>query len=158
MQSYESTTRRISRERPGICALIQDMLPFYLEGDISPESRILIDEHLNECERCASFLAGAQSVQSHLRRETLLRGSVVEHDRRAQQMISTGRRQVIAIALVAAIGAIALFVVIGGLMSAPARQPIAVPGTPSVEPIVPLETAPTSLSSLPLTVPWLPGS
>ena len=155
MQSYESTTRRISQERPGICALIQDMLPFYLEGDVSPESRILIDEHLNECERCASFLAGAQSVQTHLRRENLLRGRAIEHDQRAQQMISMGQRQVIKIALVAAISAIALFVVIGGLMSTPQRQPIPVPAIPSIEPIVPLETTPTPLSSLLLPVPLL---
>jgi len=158
MQRYESATRRISGERPGICALIQDMLPFYLEGDVSPDSRILIDEHLNECERCASFLAGAQSVQIHLRRETLLRSSVVEHDRRAQQMISTSRRQVITIALVAAISAIALFVVIGGLMSAPQRRPVPVPAIPSVEPIVPLETTPTPMSSLLPTMPPLPNN
>jgi predicted anti-sigma-YlaC factor YlaD len=158
MQSYESTTRRISQERPGICALIQDMLPFYLEGDVSPESRILIDEHLNECERCASFLAGAQSVQSHLRRETLLRSRVIEHDQRAQQIISASRRQVITIALVAAISAIALFIVIGGLMSVPQRQALPVPSVPSVEPIVPLETTPTPVSSLLLPVPPLSGN
>jgi predicted anti-sigma-YlaC factor YlaD len=156
MQSYESTTRRISQERPGICALIQDMLPFYLEGDVSPESRILIDEHLNECERCASFLAGAQSVQSHLRRETLLRSKVIEHDQRAQQIISTSRRQLIKIALVAAISAITLFIVIGVLMSAPLRQPIPVTAIP--RPIVPLETTSTPVSSLPLTEPPLSGN
>jgi len=156
MQSYESTTRRISQERPGICALIQDMLPFYLEGDVSSDSRILIDEHLNECERCASFLAGAQSVQTHLRRETLLRGRAIEQDQRAQHMISMGQRQVIKIALVAAISAIVLFVVIGGLMSAPQRQPISVPGIPSNQPIEPGRT-PTPVSSR-LTVPPLPGN
>jgi predicted anti-sigma-YlaC factor YlaD len=139
MQSNESTTRRIAHERPGICALIQDMLTFYLEGDVSPESRILIDGHLNECERCRSFLAGAQSVQVHLRREDQLRGSAVEHDWRAQQLISTGRRQVITIALVATISAIVLFVVIGGLFSVTASQSVPAEGVPRVEPAAPFD-------------------
>jgi predicted anti-sigma-YlaC factor YlaD len=146
MQSYESTTRRVSEERPGICALIQDTLPFYLEGDVSPESRILIGEHLNECERCASFLAGAQSVQTHLRRENLLRNNVVAHDWPAQQLISKGRRQVITIALVATICAIVLFVVIGELMKV--SQSHSVPGIPAEPTAVPFAPTPTSVASV----------
>ena len=152
MQSYESTTRRISRERPGICALIQDMLPFYLEGDVSPESRILIDEHLNECERCASFLAGAQSVQSHLRRERTLRVNVVDHDRRAQQIISTGQRQLIMFVLATAGTIAVLLFVVGLIFFYNASGPIVAP-VPVVPTIVPADAAPMPIPSLVPTVP-----
>jgi predicted anti-sigma-YlaC factor YlaD len=101
------------------------MLPFYLESEVSPESRMLIDEHLNECERCASFMAGAQSVQTHLRRENLVRGKVIDHDRRAQQIISTGQRQLIMLVL-AVVGAIALLMVVGGLVFVSTRTSVSV--------------------------------
>jgi predicted anti-sigma-YlaC factor YlaD len=81
MRSYESTTRRIAAEKPGMCAVVQDLLPFYIDGEVSVESRAFIDEHLAVCERCTTFLAGAQSVQGHLRREAMLRASVLDHDR-----------------------------------------------------------------------------
>jgi predicted anti-sigma-YlaC factor YlaD len=133
------------------------MLPFYLESDVSPESRILIDEHLNECERCASFLAGAQSVQSHLRRERTLRANVVDHDRRAQQMISTGQRQLIMLVLAATAGTIAVLIVVGGLvffLNAP--RPTAVPGVPVVPTVLPVDAAPMPVPPLVPTVP--PGN
>jgi predicted anti-sigma-YlaC factor YlaD len=126
MQSYESTTRRVSQDGPRICALIQDVLPFYLEGEVSPESRILIGEHLSECELCASFLAGAQSVHAHLRHENMLRGRVVDDDRRAQQIISTGRRQLMMLVLAATVGAIAVFMVVSGLLFPPTGASIPV--------------------------------
>ena len=148
MQSYETTTRRICQDRVEICALIQDMLPFYLEGDVSPESRTLIGEHLNECERCASFLAGAQSVQAHLRRENLLRANVVDHDRHAQQMISTGQRQLIMLVVAATVGTIVLLVVVGGLVFASSQGPV-----PVVPTIMPAEAAPKPMPSL---VPMAP--
>ena len=75
MESYESTTRRMPAEQPGLCALVQDTLPFYMDGDISPESRAFITTHLDGCLACSQFLAGARSAQSHLRRETVARRS-----------------------------------------------------------------------------------
>lgn len=51
------------------CALVQDLLPLYLEGEVSQSSRALIIAHLNECAHCAGFLAGARSTREQLRRE-----------------------------------------------------------------------------------------
>lgn len=69
MTAYESNTKRLTQQELGACALIEDLLPLYLEGEVSPGSRDLIVEHLARCERCAGFLAGAQSVRSQLRRD-----------------------------------------------------------------------------------------
>src|SRR6185503_13521413 len=100
MPSYESVTRRVAPEKPGLCAIIQDLLPFYLEREISPESHAFVDEHLAECERCASFLAGARSVQGHLRRERIQRVALVHDDSHAQELIARSRRQLLGIALI----------------------------------------------------------
>ncbi|HMQ33599.1 MAG TPA: anti-sigma factor, partial [Chloroflexaceae bacterium] len=77
MQAYETTTSRLQVEELGSCALVQDLLPLYLEGEVSPGSRDLITEHLARCERCAGFLAGAQSARAQLRREQIQRSSAV---------------------------------------------------------------------------------
>jgi hypothetical protein len=69
MTAYESNTHRLNQQELGACALIEDLLPLYLEGEVSPGSRDLIVEHLARCERCAGFLAGAQSVRAQLRRD-----------------------------------------------------------------------------------------
>ncbi len=66
MAAYESTTVRLDPSKT--CVLIEDLLPLYMEGEVSPGSRDMIVEHLAICERCAGFLAGAQSVRAHLRR------------------------------------------------------------------------------------------
>ena len=65
MPAYESTTVRLDPHKT--CILIEDLLPLYMEGEVSPGSRDMIVEHLAVCDRCAGFLAGAQSVRSHLR-------------------------------------------------------------------------------------------
>lgn len=52
-----------------MCALVQDLLPLYLDDEVSMDSRALIAAHLNECPHCAGFLAGARSVREQLRRE-----------------------------------------------------------------------------------------
>lgn len=38
------------------CSVIQDLLPLYCDSACSPESRALINEHLNECEDCRRVL------------------------------------------------------------------------------------------------------
>jgi predicted anti-sigma-YlaC factor YlaD len=64
----------------GACALVQDLLPLYLEGEVSPGSRDLITEHLAGCDRCAGFLAGAQTVRAQLRRDGLQRAETLRQD------------------------------------------------------------------------------
>ena len=103
MPGYESTTRRIHEEQPGLCALIQDALPFYIENELSPEARAYVDAHVAACDRCASFLAGAQSVRGYVRRETAQRRVTRDQDWRARQAIGRGRRQVLLYALACAL-------------------------------------------------------
>jgi predicted anti-sigma-YlaC factor YlaD len=87
VESYTSTTTRIAPLPGGpTCTLIQDLLPLYLEGEVSPSSRDLIVEHLGRCERCAGYLAGAQSIHGELRRDLAQRAVVATAaapDRRA---------------------------------------------------------------------------
>lgn len=68
--AYDTTTSRLDHAAtPEICALVQDLLPLYLEGEVSPGSRDTIVNHLAHCDRCAGYLAGAQSMRVQLRRE-----------------------------------------------------------------------------------------
>jgi hypothetical protein len=99
MTSYESPTSRLVQQELGACALIQDLLPLYIEGEVTPASRDLIAEHIAHCDRCAGYLAGARSVREQLRREATLRETSVGHDQAARQAIITGQRRVMALAL-----------------------------------------------------------
>lgn len=91
MVAFESTTTRLAREELGACALIQDLLPLYIEGEVSTSSHDLIVEHLARCERCAGFLAGAQSVRGQLRRETVQRTMTTATNAPIQQAVTRGQ-------------------------------------------------------------------
>jgi hypothetical protein len=91
--SYESTTSRLAQQELGACTLIQDLLPLYMDGEVSPSSRETIAEHLTRCERCAGFLAGARSMHTQLRREGALRASLAAQDQSTRQAVDMGRRR-----------------------------------------------------------------
>jgi anti-sigma factor RsiW len=80
MHAYETATTRLRAEETGACALVQDLLPLYLEGEVSAVSREQISQHLASCERCAGFLAGAQSVRAQLRRDQGQRAASLRAD------------------------------------------------------------------------------
>jgi hypothetical protein len=73
-EAYTSATQRIAPERieddraqqAADCALVQDLLPLYLDNEVSPESHARIATHIAQCERCAGYLAGARSVRAQL--------------------------------------------------------------------------------------------
>jgi predicted anti-sigma-YlaC factor YlaD len=88
MISYESTTSLLHQDLQ-VCTLIQDLLPLYVEGEVSANSREAIVQHLSQCERCAAFLAGAQSVRTQLRREHSDVARVLAGDQPAQQSMQT---------------------------------------------------------------------
>ena len=67
MTAYESTTARLLQQELGACVLIQDLLPLYVEGEVSPGSRDMIMEHVARCEHCAGYLAGTQNALTQLR-------------------------------------------------------------------------------------------
>lgn len=54
-----------SVEIPG-CTLVQDLIPLYLDGEVSPESHVLIANHIQECPRCSGYLAGARSMRTQI--------------------------------------------------------------------------------------------
>jgi len=76
-EAYTSATQRIGPERieddiaeqPTDCALVQDLLPLYIDNEVSPESHARIAIHIAQCERCAGYLAGARSVRAQLLRD-----------------------------------------------------------------------------------------
>ncbi len=63
------TTQRMPYAEIQGCALVQDLLPLYLDGEVTHESHVLIADHLGRCERCSGFLAGAQSVRAQMLKE-----------------------------------------------------------------------------------------
>ena len=65
---YTPGTERFPRDED-VCALVQDLLPLYLDDEVNPRSRAMIVAHLNECAHCAGFLAGARSTREQLGRE-----------------------------------------------------------------------------------------
>ncbi|NTV64436.1 MAG: zf-HC2 domain-containing protein [Oscillochloris sp.] len=95
VESYETTTTRIASLSPAVCTLVQDLLPLYLEGEVSPSSRDLIVDHLGHCERCAGYLAGAQSVRGQLRRDLAQRAEAAVAAAPERRALSRGRRLLI---------------------------------------------------------------
>lgn len=70
--SYTGETVRQQRmeeprsvEIPG-CTLVQDLIPLYLDGEVSPESHVLIADHVQQCPRCSGYLAGARSMRTQI--------------------------------------------------------------------------------------------
>jgi anti-sigma factor RsiW len=104
MDTVEAPSSYQFQQELGACSLIQDLLPLYLEGEVSPSSRDLIIEHLPHCERCAGFLAGAQSVRALLRHDARQHAQVIAHDQPAQQALGSGQQAVTGIAVLLAAG------------------------------------------------------
>jgi hypothetical protein len=109
MTAYESTTARLLQQELGACVLIQDLLPLYIEGEVSSGSRDMIVEHVTRCERCASYLAGTQNALTQLRRERTTHIATLERDTPNRQVLAGGQRVVTAIAVLTTYG--------GGLMA-----------------------------------------
>jgi len=65
---YDSRTERLPHDQQ-VCALVQDLLPLYIEDEVSGQSRAMIVAHLNECAHCAGFLRGARSARMQFERE-----------------------------------------------------------------------------------------
>jgi hypothetical protein len=65
---YTGTTQRTRMPRAEIpgCALVQDLIPLYLDGEVTHESHVLMADHLQQCERCSGYLAGARTVRQQL--------------------------------------------------------------------------------------------
>jgi hypothetical protein len=101
MNAYESTTIHMSRPETGTCALVQDLLPLYMEGEVSPGSRDVIVEHLAQCERCAGFLAGTQSARAQLRRDAAQHAQIIQRDQPARRALSINQRRVMLFAMLA---------------------------------------------------------
>jgi hypothetical protein len=105
MTAYESITSRLVQQELGACVLIQDLLPLYVEGEVSPGSRELIVEHVAHCERCAGYLAGTQSALAQLRRERTVHIATLARDVPNRRTVVGGQRLVAAIALLTTYGA-----------------------------------------------------
>ncbi|MEO7910047.1 MAG: zf-HC2 domain-containing protein [Roseiflexaceae bacterium] len=99
MTAYESTTSRLLQQELGACVLIQDLLPLYVEGEVSPGSREMIVEHVARCERCAGYLAGTQNALIQLRRDRTSHITTLERDTPNRQTLAGGQRVVAGIAV-----------------------------------------------------------
>jgi hypothetical protein len=74
MQNQETTTS-LPYDDFDDCPLIRDLLSLYVEDEVTPASRTIIEIHLSDCASCAAFLAGAQSMQSQLSRGPIQRAA-----------------------------------------------------------------------------------
>lgn len=104
MTAYESTTARLLQQELGDCVLIQDLLPLYVEGEVSPGSRDMIMEHVARCEHCAGYLAGTQNALTQLRRDRTSHQTTLDHDTPNRQALAGGQRIVALIAMLTTYG------------------------------------------------------
>lgn len=49
------------------CFLVRDLLPYYIEGQVSGETRNQVTEHLKECGECSSLLSGIHSANEEIK-------------------------------------------------------------------------------------------
>lgn len=70
-EEYTGETQRYQMLRAEIagCTLVQDLIPLYLDNEVTPESHALIADHLQHCERCSGYLAGARTVRTQILRD-----------------------------------------------------------------------------------------
>jgi predicted anti-sigma-YlaC factor YlaD len=108
-QAHTSNTTRLAAQSN--CDLIQDLLPLYLEHEVSENSHQLITEHIANCEHCRSYLAGARSMKAQLRREGVQRQNRAAHDDVTAQAVALGRKR-LAQLLIGGVGAAIGIVVI----------------------------------------------
>ena len=140
MTSFETATTRLVQQELGACALIQDLLPLYMEHEVSASSRDLIAEHLARCERCAGYMAGARSMRDQLRREGALRASLAAQDQATRQAIMLGQRRLrwlVVGGLCALFGFGLMMMLLPGIL-----------GSASVKPGLPADFAPTPVMSV----------
>ena len=45
------------------CKVIEDLLPLYLDNVCSDETKIIVEEHLKECEECKKLIDITKTVQ-----------------------------------------------------------------------------------------------
>lgn len=69
MRVYDQDTVMLHDRGEEACAMVQDLLPLYLDGEVSPATREQMTAHLAGCPDCAARLRSARSVQSELRRD-----------------------------------------------------------------------------------------
>lgn len=51
------------------CDVIRDLLPLYMDGLVSEETKALVDEHLEHCEDCRKYLAEMKDAEEMPRQE-----------------------------------------------------------------------------------------
>jgi predicted anti-sigma-YlaC factor YlaD len=122
---YDSATDRLDLAPAGeLCALVQDLLPLYLEGEVNAVSRDVIVSHLARCERCAGYLAGAQSVRVQLRREEQSQRMVRTATQPEQQTLQRWQRMLAGFTalFIAIVGGLASIALASGIYSGQATQ------------------------------------
>ncbi len=108
MTTYDSTTTRLHQDL-NACSMIEDLLPLYIEGEVSPKTRDLMVAHLAHCDHCAGFLAGAQSARRPRRGDAAARSGVMARDQAAQFAVTNGQRFLTTLAGLIASGAVVVF-------------------------------------------------
>ncbi len=84
------------------CEVIQDLLPVYCDGQASPESGRLIEEHLKECDSCKRFYETIAEPENPGEKKTNMNLSEMDPLRK----IKRATRRKIAIAVLASIVAV----------------------------------------------------
>jgi|GEM_PF-1031726 hypothetical protein len=119
MTAFESSTIQLPQsQESSYCALIQDLLPLYLEGEVNPISRDQIAEHISHCNHCSGFLAGARSMHSQLQMELQQRQAAIAQSKpQTQRLFTLGSLVVTLIATLAsaAMGSMSVVWIVEGL-------------------------------------------
>ena len=82
------------------CDVIRDLLPLYMDGLVSEETKALVDEHLEHCEDCRKYLAEMKDAEEMPRQEFVEEMKPLKKIKR-KAMLNRIALVVVALALVA---------------------------------------------------------
>ena len=81
------------------CDVIRDLLPLYVDGVLSPDSRKLVDEHLADCSRCRDYHEKLLHTKTNMQQGTSDDGAVI---RKIRKKIKAKRRRAVCLTAVLA--------------------------------------------------------
>ncbi len=88
------------------CSLIEDLLPLYVEGLVSEESKLEIEKHLEKCDRCSELLNGMKNENKLFSNEDVINSDI--NSNREKKCIKNLKRKIILKTIIAIVISIIL--------------------------------------------------
>lgn len=81
------------------CNVIQDLLPLYMDQVVSEDSRILVEEHLKECQKCRTCLSEMEA-EVPISYDEEQREKAKQELKNFQKFLSRKKRKIVAFSVV----------------------------------------------------------